>query len=895
MSWRRWFGRRPANSATIESQVRDEIDTHVAMAVEHLVARGMPRDEAEREARARFGDFDAALDRMYQTAHHREVLMRRRNWWDDLRQDVRLGIRQFRRSPRFTASAALTLALGVGANGAVFSILQSTLLQPLPYDRPNELAIVGKSYANPPVAPPGQKPYPNPIGVLTSPQVMAWRRMLARDVGDIAALITWRGNLETQFDLAAGDRALRLRGARVTPNFFGLLGVRAGLGRLFDSTDVAIDAAPIVISDALWRREFGASSAIVGRAITLAAGSPRGPRSYIVVGVLPAAVRYTYPEETEVWSMMTWSDVEHYEPRALSFSAVIRLRPGVSVEAAGRRATEFREALVRPNETARTLQVYRVLPMREWIVGDVRPSLELLGAVAALLLIVTCVTVANGLLARVSERRHELAVRTALGAGRSRLVSQLVTEGTMLSLMGVAGGIVLAATLQPVLRALLPASVPRIGEIGLGVPVIAFGAVMAFTTTILAAVAPAMGGSRLDAARHLSRASSADRSAVRWRQMLVGAQAAIATTLLVAAALLLTSFWRLKRVDLGFDGERVVTVEMRLLDPKYRRPGALAQFQTGLLERLRAIPGMTEVGLTSAVPFRGVDFTMIFGRPATEKTRPAKGRYVDPGYFDVLRVPLVRGRLFTNADREGTPLVTVVSESYARAEFGSDDPIGKVIVYDRPMEIVGVVRDLRYTSMDNDPFPAVYLPRAQWPSSLICIVARLETDPAMVVPAIHRAIRELDPVLPAMNLTTIDRIVDASVANRRFYTLATASFASIALLLTIVGLVVVVSRVVAERRQELAIRAALGATLSKLASTATRDALVAVTGGVGLGVTGVYVGAALLEPFLFQMPARPTALYAAVAMLVIGVAAAAAWVPVKGFTRQSLVAMLRAE
>jgi putative ABC transport system permease protein len=337
-----------------------------------------------------------------------------------------------------------------------------------------------------------------------------------------------------------------------------------------------------------------------------------------------------------------------------------------------------------------------------------------------------------------------------------------------------------------------------------------------------------------------------------------------------------------------------VTAEMRMLDPKYRDSSNVLRVQRELVERVRAIPGVSDVGLTSAVPFRGTDFYMVFGDQKTGP-KPANGRYVDAGYFSVLRVPVVRGRLFTAEDRLGSPRVAVISESFARKFFDGEDPIGKPVSFGEQQVVVGVVADTRYVGMDKDPVPAVYMPVGQAPSTLLCVVLRTNASMAAVAPAIRRAVHEIDPTLPAMNITTIDRIVDQSVANRRFYTLATAAFATIALVLTIVGLVVVVTRVVAERRRELAIRSALGATMTRLAVGATASVMVAVCAGVVIGCAGAYAGAMGMTQFLFQVAPRSPLVYGVVAVLITGVAFVAAGAPVRRFGTLSLSMLLKAD
>ena len=363
-------------------------------------------------------------------------------------------------------------------------------------------------------------------------------------------------------------------------------------------------------------------------------------------------------------------------------------------------------------------------------------------------------------------------------------------------------------------------------------------------------------------------------------------------------------------MPLGFDGERVLTVEMRLIDPKYLPPRpppgappnpspppspALVAFQEQLLAGVRALPGVLEAGLTSAVPFRGVDFVYVLNRVGETKSVAGNARFVDPGYFSVLKVPLKRGRLFADTDTAASPQVVVISESYAREMFGNDDPIGQRIEARTAAEVIGVVGDVRYQSFASDPYPAIYFPRTQSPNELICVVARTAPNAGNLGPAIRKVVRALDPNLPAMNLTTVDQIVSASVADRRFYTLATTAFASLALGLTVVGLIVVISRAVAERRRELAIRAALGATASRLVRLVARQGLAPVLAGAAVGLAAAFASARVLQQFLFGVTPRAPLIFAGVAALVVGIAAIAALIPARRAAKTTPASALRSE
>jgi putative ABC transport system permease protein len=890
--------RHPPKGDAIEADARAEMEAHVELAVEHLVARGIPREQALIQARARFGEYTAATVALAASANAREQQVGRREYRHELAQDVRLALRHFRRAPMFFGAAILTLAIGIGANGAVFSILRASLLQELPYRNPQELAMVWSGWDTEPVSRRGGLT-PAARGINVAPMLTAWRRDFA-DVGEIAGVFSGANNTEARYDIALSDGTERLEGAAVTPNFFQMLGVTPVIGRVFSEADVGSGTPLVVLSHATWERVFGSDPTVVGRPVTLTYGRrDRVPHTLIVAGVLPREFRFSYPSEVQLWTMRPWSVLDADNPNAIQYQAVIRLAPGVTMPQAQERLDVLSKRMYEGYTFPQGQRlVLRLEPIHEWVVGQVRPAMYLIGGVAALLLLITCATVANGLLVRASARAQEVAVRVAIGASRWRLIRQLLTEGIVLSLAGAVAGTLLAVALQPILRALIPASVPLVGDIALSGWTIAFGVAMAGVATVLAALAPAWSGTNVDASAALTRSATASspRSAVRSRQMLVGAQAAVAATLLVSATLLLTSLFKLGRVPLGFDGTDVLTVEMRLLGTtKYADDAARGRLQDEVVERVRAIPGVVEAGMTTAVPFRGTDYTLNVKGFEPGAGFKAKLRTVDSAYFGVLQIPLVRGRLFDASDRRGSERVVVVSEAFARNAFGTQDPLGLSFDWDGPSRVVGVVRDVRYKSINEEAVPAVYFARTQEPSDLMCLVVRTSGDVASVAPAIRRIVRDIDPTIPVMRLTTVDRIVSESIADRRFYTMATAMFASIALLLTVVGLVVVVSRAVTERKRELAIRAALGATVRHLVNVATRDALIAVAVGLAIGLGVAYRTSALLQQFLFEIAPQSPLSFVSVATLLLGVSAAAAWAAARRVSRLPLARVIAAD
>lgn len=789
--------------------------------------------------------------------------------------DLHHAFRSFRRNPGFAAGAILLLALGIGANTAVFSVVRAVLLQPLPYADPERLVFMWD----------GRETRPgNRHGVMTGRHVIDIGRQNTT-FESFAAFKYWDGGLEGRIDLLLPDRSERLRGALVTPNFFELLGVRAMAGRLFASTDT--EAMPMaVISHGTWRTLFGGEANVIGRQILLTTGGfLRAPAPHLVVGVLPQEFRFTYPGETQVYVLMPWHRI--VPNRAVEYAMVGRLEPGVTPGQAQAELTAISHNISRgygipPERLAPVLARTAIMvePMTTHMTSEVRGGLLLLSSVAALVLLIGCVNVGLLLLARTIDRRGELAVRCALGAGPHRLLRMLLIEGVTLAFLGGAAAVTLAAAVQPVVRSLLPAVVPRVDQIGLDGSVLLFAGAITAITALVCGMTPALLVVRRDLLADVRRSgitATADRGLAFWRRFVIGAQVAVVLCLLVGAGLLMHSFWRIQNVPLGFEADDVVTVELRLLHRKYRERGSTAAFQEELLRRVRALPGVQDAGLTTAVPMRGVDFLMRLG-PRGGPEKNGNMRSVDPNYFDIMRIPLVYGRTFSTGDTSAAPPVIVVSESFARQFFGEESALGRTLSIDETPEatIVGVVGDARYAQVTTDAYPAVYVPRAQRPNSLICVIAR--PHPGMketVAAGMRDVVRGIDPEQPVEGLTTVGEIVSGSTADRRFYAVATGAFATIALLLAITGLFGVVSRSVLERRRELAIRAALGADSRELLRLVLRFGLVPVAAGALAGVCVAYGASRLLESFLFQVTARDQLTYLVAVATVLLVAAVA--------------------
>jgi predicted permease len=808
--------------------------------------------------------------------------------------DARQAARAVRRRPGFALAAVLLLALGMGANTAVFWVVRAVLLRPLPYADSGRLVLVWNGLETAPG---------NRHGVMTGQYVagIAQTRQLFRS---FAVVESWEGNPSAWADMLGPSGAERLRGTWVTPNFFETLGARAAHGRVFTSADRDVDAA--VISDGLWRRRFGADTAIIGQTVSIAVGGGfrRATRSFTIVGVMPADFRFTYPRETEIYLPQSWGSIPL--ERSLAYYVVARLEDDVSpAEAQARLAAVARhvisgygwEAAARERALQRAAML--VEPIEAHMKAEVRAGMWLLSAAAGLVLLIACINLGLLLLSRAVDRRGELGLRSALGANGARIVRQLAIECLLLSAAGGAAGIVAAALVQPILRAMMPPIVPRADQIRLDPAVLAFSAALMVLTALLCAVGPAVFVLRRDllaTVRSMSASTTADRGVMASRRAVLVAQVAVVVLLLVSSGLLLRSFWKLQHVDLGFSADGVVTMEMRLINPKYRQAGSVAAFNQALLARVRAVPGVARAGVTTAVPMRGTDFRIVIG-PAGQTPLVGNGRTVDPEYFRIMNLRLIAGRTFTDADTTDSEPVVVVSESYGRRYFGEASPIGRALrMDDRDLRIIGVVGDTRYASAAREANPAFYLPLAQHPSTLLCVVA--DPQPGMsqaVAQGLREAVRALDPEQPVEGITTIGQIVSQSTADRRFYAVSTTGFALVALALAIAGVFGVVARTVSERRRELAIRLALGAEPRRLMRLVYGYGLVPAAIGTALGLAAAFAAARSLQSFLFEIAPTDARSFGAAAVLILLVTAAACFIPARRTLRMAPMTVLKSD
>ncbi|HVT39566.1 MAG TPA: ABC transporter permease [Gemmatimonadaceae bacterium] len=852
------------------TDLEDEFSFHLDMRANELIARGWNPEAARAEARRQFGDVDDARNFCRRTDERLETRTMRMELLTELRQDAGYAVRTLRRAPGFTLVAALTLALGIGANTAIFSVVRGILLRPLPFQDPDGLVMVAASYS-------GSKPAP-----LSPANAYDWREQ-SQSFSSMAVL-------DGHSAVLTGDgEPERLRGFDVSGDFFSLLGVRAVRGRTAFTAEESAWKGPksVLMAESVWRSRYGADSSLVGRLITL------DNERYQVVGIVPS--ESAWPTGAVLWFPFAYDPATLAQSRgAVYLNAVARLMPGVSLERATADLAGIAKRLEKQYPDQNTGLSAVVVPMRKWITGDLRlPLLVLLGGVGFVLLI-ACANVANLLLVRGVGRESELAVRTALGAGRGRLVRQLVTESVVLSLLGGATGLALAVIGTTLLVKAAPQNIPRLGSIHVDGLVLFFTLAIALLTGLVFGLIPARQLVQPDIAQTLregGRGLGARSSSRRARQTLVVAEVALSVMLLAGAGLLIRSFNRLMSVDPGFRTDHSISFATSLPDVKYASPELQAAFLASLMERIHALPGVQSAGAGFGMPltpFRfGFSFTIVGRPPLKPADRPsAEVRVATPDYFPTMGIPIVKGRGFTAADRAGGARVLLVTETAAKQFFGGEDPIGKHVIFGyrrgtQPLEgdIVGVVGDVKQSSLAATTLPQFWAPYDQWPMSSFNVVMHTTRDPQAVVADARRAMHELDPNLALAQVKTLDSVLTDSVAQPRFYMVLLTAFGAVAIALSAIGIYGVIAYLVGQRSREIGIRIALGASSRNVVGIVVREGAVMVALGLGVGLAGALALTQLMGALLFGIKATDPATYLAVTVVLATVAFAASCIP----------------
>jgi len=804
---------------------------------------------------------------------------------DSIRQDTAYAARRLVQSPGFTLVAALTLALGVGATSAIFSVVNAVLLRPLPFPEPERLVDVAQTWKE--------------KAAVYSPQNFLDVEAQAKSFERLAAIDTDGVTLTGHGDAA------RLEGADVSASFFDVLRVRPALGRGFVAgendpghTDV------VVLGHKLWQERFGGDPGIVGQKVQI----DRVPRT--VVGVAPPG--FSYPEGAEIWLPLMYDKQFRTDSRGAWFLTVIgRLAPGVSVASAREEVSTIAERLARDYKDANEGVGGTVRGLRESLVGDTRKALFVLLGAVGLVLLVACVNVANLLLARISGRESELALRAALGAGRGRIVRQLLTESLLLAIVGGALGALLASALVDALLGLQPQGVPRLAEVRIDRGVLAFAALLSLATSLVFGVLPALQMSRRATAQALRQGSRGILGGprTRLRGALVVGQIALAMVLLAGSGLLIRSFTLLRRVDPGFDPRSALSFRFTLPESAYGDDARRVAFHDALAARLAALPGVRSVGGVSGLPLASGPFIISFtieGRPEPPPAlQPSLAVAIaTPGYFRAMGIEIVKGRALEPGDVASAPQVVVLSEAAVRRHFPGEDPIGKRINLGlgrgpgKPKaggQVIGVARDVKRQGLAKESAPEIYVPYAQFPVQTMAMVLRTDVPPRSVAIAAERALHELDAQLPVARVATLEEVVARSISEPRFYTLLLGAFAATALFLAALGLFGVMSYAVAQRTRELAVRLALGARHQELRRMVLREALVLGSVGLAFGLGGALLLSRTLTTLLFAVSPNDPATLAVVGALLLLTTVLAGYLPARRATRIDPVVALRAD
>jgi putative ABC transport system permease protein len=855
--WRNFFAKR-RNDRDLD----DEVHSYVDLLAEEKMREGMRPDEARRTARIELGGVEQVKEDV------REV--RAGAWLDIVFQDIRYGARMLRKNPGFTAVAILTLALGIGANTAIFSVVSAVLLRPLPYANPQQLIVLRETTQS---VGPHSPSYPD---------FLDWRKQ-SRTFSQMAAI----NNRE--FNLSGVAQPENISGYAVSANCLSMLGVRPFLGRDFLPSEDAPGSAPVVLlSYALWQSHLGADPSPVGKNITL------DGRSFTIIGVLPPNIRLL--EKTDILAPIgVWAgDMTDRGDRG-DMDAVGRLVSGASISQAQAEMDTIAANLRKEYPATNSGVGISMASLRDELVGDSRPPILVLFGAVVFVLLIACVNVANLFLVRGAARAREIAVRQACGASRQRLVRQMLTESFLLAFLGGGLGILVGALGIEGLRQLISAEMLQGAIIGMDRSVLLFSGAMVVFVAIAFGLVPAWQASQPHVQETLKdggRSSTASAAQHRLRGLLVMAETALALVLLVGAGLMMKSMYRLLQVDPGFRPERVLTMEINLRTAQYSKPEASRNFWRQVLDKVRDLPGVDAAALGTVLPLSGdhnrADITIeALPTPDPGKFPHPDFHMVSPSYIDALSIPLLRGRNFTDADTDTAPQVALINATMARRFWPNEDATGKRFHWGHPgskepwIEIIGVVGDTKLYGLANPSRLELYMPLQQSRSSDMFLVLRSAIDPASLTPAVRDAVASIDKDQPVFSVNTMKQLVDASVATRHITLVLLGLFSGLALLLAAIGIYGVISYSVQQRTHEIGIRMALGAQ--------RRDVLRLVVGqGVRLAALGIAIGIAaafgltrLMASLLFGVGAYDPVAFMAAALLLLLVAIAACYIPAR--------------
>jgi predicted permease len=866
---------------TVDRELTDEIALHIDLDTEHRVRAGTPPDEARRQALVAFG----GVERIKEL--HRDA--RGTRWLGDLATDARYALRTLGRNRALAGAAIGTLALGIGANTAIFSAVSAVLLRPLPYGRPAQLVMVGEE--NPDFH--WHQAQAAPANYLD------WKEQVGAFAG-LAAYEEFNNNVT----LTGQGEPRLLRTLAVTGNFFDVVGVRTALGRALADEDTWKAPRTAVISDRVWRDAFAADRAIVGRSVQL------NGRSVEIVGVLPRSFRVPRLD-TDVFYSVGWDRADRDKAwfrRAHLARVVGRLGPGVTLERADAELQTVVRRLQHDYPETNTHMGASIVPLHDFYVGGTRlPLLVLLGAVAVLLLI-ACANVGNLQLVRAAGREREAALRLALGAGRGRLVRQALAESLVLSAIGGAAGILSGWWGARALAALQPSGMLPVTEFSVNGELLAYVVGVTIVSGALFGIAPALWTGRrapADVLRDAGRTAGGGQRVRRWSDMLVASEVALALALTLGAGLLVRSYLGLRRVDPGFRSDGVLTAGVSLPGARYDSAVKVLNFFAELERKARALPGVDAAALVSKLPATSPSWSSEFavsGRGEGVRGSEVLHREVSPGYHDAMHVPLLRGRLLSTADARNGPYTVVVNDAFARKFFPGEDPLGLRVAFTRVPDstatwrtIVGVVGNEHQGGMAEEPLPEFYAPFTQELQSEMTLVVHARTDPAALGPSVRRIVRELDPTLALASLRTMGAVRAEAVARDRFLAALFVGFAAVGALLAMVGVYGIVAQLARSRTRELGIRVALGAHSAEIQWLVVRHGAALTAAGAAIGIGVALVGTRTMRSLLFQVAPTDAVTFVTVPALLVATAMLAAWIPARRASRADPAEVLRAD
>jgi predicted permease len=860
-----------------EQELAEELQSYLELLIEVKVKEGLTPAEARRAALIEVGGVEQVKERV------REVRMGQtveRVW-----QDVRFGMRMFRKNPGFTAIAIITLALGIGANTAIFSLVNALLLRPLPYAESEQLVLLAEKSRE------GERlavPYPNFVD---------WR-LRAQSFAGMAA------TGPQAFNLTGVDKPVRLRGRLVNWNFFQVLGVNPQLGRLFTEADDRYGTSrTVVLSHGFWQEHFGGEATVIGKGLLM------NGETYTVIGVLPPG--FEYFEATDVFTpiglLLAPNSNLADRGTSLSLYAVARLKPDVTVEQANSEmatlGTQLAQEYPKVNE-GKSAQAER---LQDSMSEPVRQSLWVLLAAVGFILLIACINVANLLLVRAADRQKEIAVRLALGAGRWRIARQWLTESVLIAGLGGACGLVIGRWMLDGLLGLAPPEIPHLSRVGLDKTVLLFTLGIAAVTSLLCGLLPALQASKADLHTALKEGGRLTTGASRggMRKALLIAEISLSLVLLVGAGLLVRSMYNLLHVDLGFNADHVLTMRLDLSGGKYT-PGTARVFYDECLARVGAVPGVRSAALTMSLPIEGSYWDSPFiasGKPVPPRADLPDSAYlsVSANYFETMGIRLLQGRLFTAADTPESAPVAVINETLARRMWPGENPIGKHVKQGFPegdtpwREVIGVVNDIKLNGLERATSMQTYLLFAQVPKTSLGLVVRTHINPLLVAASVEQAIHAIDKDLPVYAIWTMDQLLDNSLAQRRLTLVLLASFAALALVLAVVGIYGVISYAVRQRTHELGIRTALGATPRDVLKLILSQGLELTLVGVAIGVLAAFALTRWMESLLFSVRPTDPLTFGVIAGVLLAVSLLACYIPARRATKVDPLVALRFE